>query len=728
VHIRRRFPFLAILFILLAGALALTQTQPSRGQGDDGFRFETLAHRGGASRAVALDGDRALIGEGEQVLVVDVRTPSAPRLIGRSPELGGEVHDIVVAESRGFVAAEYGGLVVLDLADPTAPRVLGRHDPGRVTAVAVDDGRAYISANARLQVVDVRDPASMQALGTLTNFYAEDQLAVVDGIVWAAERNGLYATDARDPAALRVLSTIGSHGSAEGLAATRERVYVANGWAGVAVFDVRDPARPVLIGDYDMNLRIVNDAALEGSILYVAGMQIDGGSGDWVGFVESFDVRGAPRPLSRAATGAPAESVAVQAGLSYVATSAYRFEPTANPGAPLGLAVFRGGTRVGVLQTLGMVTGVALSGRRALVSAGTSGLAVFDVTDPWSPVHAGTADTPGFAAGVAADNDVAIVRDGGREVRLYDGSRPNPLSLLGRFTAEGEVRDVAAERGTALVASYTGVEVVDIATPAAPRVLSRIDVGAEDAWLRGGLALLTTGGLGLRLLDLAAPERPALLGQWSPNPAGPRSLGVTAAGGRAYVGEVFPGFLRVTRPPPGPTVTPGGPTVTATPRLAAPLAPPFAPQSTLPPDAGRLSVLDIRTPEAPAELGRLDLDGPASALAVDEARGRLFLAGEVQSGWGSILQAVDVTDAARPSWLGGRIDRLDDGGITAGELVFQDGLLYVAAFDEGFWILRPVAPGDPSATPTATRADATATPDARPTDGARGRVYLPKIE
>jgi hypothetical protein len=142
----------------------------------------------------------------------------------------------------------------------------------------------------------------------------------------------------------------------------------------------------------------------------------------------------------------------------------------------------------------------------------------------------------------------------------------------------------------------------------------------------------------------------------------------------------------------------------------------LAPQSTAPPDAGRLSVLDIRTPASPSEVGRLEAEGPPSALAVDVERSRLYMAGGVQPGWGTVLQAVDVGDATRPRGLGGAIDRFAYGGLPAAELVFRDGLLFVAAYDRGFWILRPVGPGDP--TPTATS----------PAGWVRARAYLPSVE
>jgi hypothetical protein len=78
-------------------------------------------------------------------------------------------------------------LVIVDISDPTAPRFLGQSDilPGQVKAVAVQDNLAFVETGGALFLYDISDPAVPVRVGTLT-ILAGDQLSKSD-IILAGE-------------------------------------------------------------------------------------------------------------------------------------------------------------------------------------------------------------------------------------------------------------------------------------------------------------------------------------------------------------------------------------------------------------------------------------------------------------------------------------------------------------------------------------------------------------
>src|SRR5262245_48234593 len=67
--------------------------------------LEFVGQAGGATDAVAVEGNRAYLGVGPRLVVMDIADPAHPALLGQSPVLGGIVHDIVLADGHAYVAA-----------------------------------------------------------------------------------------------------------------------------------------------------------------------------------------------------------------------------------------------------------------------------------------------------------------------------------------------------------------------------------------------------------------------------------------------------------------------------------------------------------------------------------------------------------------------------------------------------------------------------------------------
>src|SRR5439155_131752 len=133
----------------------------------------TVAAPGGTIRGVAIAGQFAYalnLVPGNpahtDLLVVDLRAPASPAVVGRTTLAGGS--DVKVAGSLVYVAAGGAGLQIVDVGSPLAPAIVGTVDtPGTATAVAVANGHAYVADDTALEVVDVANPARPVIVGSL---------------------------------------------------------------------------------------------------------------------------------------------------------------------------------------------------------------------------------------------------------------------------------------------------------------------------------------------------------------------------------------------------------------------------------------------------------------------------------------------------------------------------------------------------------------------------------
>jgi hypothetical protein len=157
--------------------------------------------------------------------------------------------------SRGsllYMPDEFG-LEVFDVSNPASPSFLGKiayAGDGGATTVALSPQYAFGSAGRNgVQIVDVADPAHMQIAGKwLPEFGSVSQVAWRDGYLYVTTEPTpeLVVLDVHDPLHPVRTGSVPLGGIFTGdVLLDGPYAFVANGAAGVAVVDVRDPARPL---------------------------------------------------------------------------------------------------------------------------------------------------------------------------------------------------------------------------------------------------------------------------------------------------------------------------------------------------------------------------------------------------------------------------------------------------------------------------------------------------
>ncbi len=141
------------------------------------------------------------------------------------------------------------------------------------------------------------------------------------------------------------------------------------------------------------------------------------------------------------------------------------------------------------VPTLGTLKDLALSGNHVYGASGSSGMEIFDVTNPEEASRVRHLDTPGSALGIAA-NDRFVVLSDWNDVRIYRRTDPSAPTLIGHQKAYdrgaptplGRILDVALKDDTIFMAEWSG--------PQSHRIIRGVD--APDLVTASSLELSRT--------------------------------------------------------------------------------------------------------------------------------------------------------------------------------------------------------------------------------------------
>ena len=252
------------------------------------------------------------------------------------------------------------------------------------------------------------------------------------------------------------LSFVSIPGFANGVDVNGDYAFVAAGSAGLQVVNVSDRTNPTIVASLPLAGN-ADDVRLLGSLAYVAG--------DVAG-LQVIDVTNPLVPVQRGTlnTSGTALDVAVRGTTAYIANSSNLFiADVTNPAAM---------TRISALPLNGLVQGVDVDTTRnlAVVTAGTNGIYVVDISNPGAPVVLGSTTT-GDARDVAIQGDYAFVADYQNSTVSVDIANPSAPTVVSNITDPnlgGFLQDITLSGNFALAADVkfvNGVPITDVSTP-----------------------------------------------------------------------------------------------------------------------------------------------------------------------------------------------------------------------------------------------------------------------
>lgn len=151
----------------------------------------------GSSRgeAVFYSGGKVYLGlnkvSGPEFHVIDVSNPSSPTHLG-SYEVNDNVNDIYVRDNRAYLATDLGnaGLIVLDVSDPANINALGQEYSVDTNTVYVENPATLLLGPAQdFYVVDASNPSDINTLGTLSAGDAVNDIVTRSTLAFIASSN-----------------------------------------------------------------------------------------------------------------------------------------------------------------------------------------------------------------------------------------------------------------------------------------------------------------------------------------------------------------------------------------------------------------------------------------------------------------------------------------------------------------------------------------------------------
>lgn len=255
-------------YLKSAYGVALYPPYALAASGTNGVQVVRLTERGIAATLpsnhyaarLSIAGQTALVADTRGGLqILDLSPPGPPRLRAALTAIG-TIVDVVHDENLAYLANDDrgSGLVVVDLRVPEAPRVIGRYYAEATVDVGIWDRWAITGdAAAQLQLLDLKAGSQPELKHTLTLNQKIHRLALRPPYALvASDAAGVHVVEIRPQGKLRYHTTVGVSkaitdkdederpGRALDIAIDGDNAYVAAVEGGIDVFDISNPLQP----------------------------------------------------------------------------------------------------------------------------------------------------------------------------------------------------------------------------------------------------------------------------------------------------------------------------------------------------------------------------------------------------------------------------------------------------------------------------------------------------
>ena len=278
---------------VLVCSLALSAVAPHLVSGQS-LSFARAGSIAGPVDRVKAQGHVAYVVANKTLTIYDVSDPAAPKRVG-GHTFSEQVWGFRVIGSRIYAATGHSGLAILDVSNPAAPMPVSQFKtPGQAKNVSVAGTVALVANHmSGVDVVDISDSARPKLVGSAyLDGYARDVATFGSMAVAVDNPSGVYVFDTAKQDPLEPVTAVQSATSpqqveivelAEGkklavlagnepydpLSTLRARAGEKPRPGSVQVFDVSNPASPVLVGSYPTSGN-GRRLAVKGPLVYVA--------------------------------------------------------------------------------------------------------------------------------------------------------------------------------------------------------------------------------------------------------------------------------------------------------------------------------------------------------------------------------------------------------------------------------------------------------------------------
>ncbi|MEM9774907.1 MAG: hypothetical protein AAF902_10020 [Chloroflexota bacterium] len=234
------------------------------------------SHIGGASTAFEIQGNRAYVGQGRRLLVVDISDTQNLKIIRASKPLPHRVAKIAITNNYAFAGGENDeGLTVLDISDGGKLDVIGS------TQGSASEIRLYknylISVSNNIYLFDISDPTQPKALPpvNIKGTVFSDAFTIKNDRLYVSTTEGFFIYDLSEPTEPILVGNNFDVKGGRTLAVTDTHAYLTT-WKSNNVndvlhtFNVEDPTNIVLMNQQQMISTAKSDSIFSATGLFIS--------------------------------------------------------------------------------------------------------------------------------------------------------------------------------------------------------------------------------------------------------------------------------------------------------------------------------------------------------------------------------------------------------------------------------------------------------------------------
>jgi len=531
----------------------LVPVLPSVGN-DIGSNVRLLEQIGGDLNVVHVRDNRAYVGVGRNLYILDIADQNQPKFLGKSQSLKDTIAAIEVVGTYAYVAAQTAGLQIFDVSNPASPfRVGSFNTQGYALDLFTAGHYTYIvdrdfsqAGNSGIHVLDVADPALPNKIAFYASPGEPTDVYVAGNYAYVTEGpdfdGGLRIVDITNPNTPNEVGFYNTTHIPVEVYVLGHYAYVAEDEEGLQIIDIANPALPTLAGRYNASqirkvmvvdqyayitdsaddliiLNVTNPVAITRESIYTDSGRIQdiyiAGQAAYLANsslgLKVLDISAPKTPYEAGFFRTPGRAYDSQIVGNYLYTVDGSFGlniiDIRNPSLPVMIAFY---------PISGSPQSLYVAANYVYVVNGL-GLSIIDVTNRSSPQGIGFYDTPGWATGVYVAGNSAYVADGGSGLRIIDVTNPALPSEKGFYITTGYAYDVLTTGNIVYVADgAAGLQILNVSNPVAPSRFGFYDTlgSAIGVYVAGTLAYVADDTNGLQILDVSNLAAPTLRGTY----------------------------------------------------------------------------------------------------------------------------------------------------------------------------------------------------------------------
>ena len=399
--------------------------------------------------------------------------------------------NILVVGGSGLVTA-------IDATDPWQLTILSQYPLAYNCVDIAFSGKfiAVASFTAGIQVFGFDSSGQISPIGSLAfSQGTATRVAISDSMIFVAGiHNGIYLVRIHDDLSLSLEHSIvrGIHGASD-LLVQDSLLYVADGTAGLGIYDIQDPPNAHEIG------RLLSTRALSlvksGAFVYVA---------DYYGGLDIIDVSAPAAPILTSTVSGYCGTVKLCGTILIAGMQGYfsthSFYDVTDPHNPMLI----GSRNASYTDVFCAPEAVYLAFGQTLYSLCPS---YFDVNLDWTSVSAFS------PLSISSHGDSLIIPTGNHGIRLYDlSSAAAPVEVFACQEQFTVIKSVFDGQYAYCTCGDGYLRVIDVASQGAECVVGSLLIGCgADISISNGIAYVACGEFGIRSIDIQDPADPALL-------------------------------------------------------------------------------------------------------------------------------------------------------------------------------------------------------------------------